>query len=267
MPQANRHGSLTKSRQEIADKVRDLRLQRGWTQVELAKQLHLSQNRLSEIEAGKGSFTAEQFLLLLRLFNVAATDFVRDHPARDLEVQNALARLGANHLQENTHVLPSKELEDVHDVVREALLLGAPRLVTAVAPVLSAHAERLNLSRLYAELEKLGHERRLAWVVDNTLTALNTLVHTADSDGAIWVRLRRRTEVPFKLFLDFVASRLAAAQSPEAPPDVLDATIRSRRTLEDVQRNASKPSLRWRIATSLQPEDFVQALRASRATG
>ena len=87
MPQVNRKGSLAKSRREIADKARELRRLRGWTQAELAKRLQLSQNRLSEIESGDGSFTAEQFLLLLRLFNVAATDFVRDRRDRDLEIQ------------------------------------------------------------------------------------------------------------------------------------------------------------------------------------
>lgn len=266
MAQIKRQGSLTKSRREIANKIRDLRQERGWTQAELAKRLQLSQNRLSEIERGDGSFTAEQFLLLLRLFNVAASDFVRDHRERDLEVQNALARLGAAHLQESAEVLPSQQLEDVHDVVREALLLGAPRLVTAIAPVLAAHAERLNLTRLYAELEKLGHERRLAWVVENTLSALNAVVHTDGPQSANWTKLRRRAELPLKLFLEFVSSR-SEAVDPNEPPDVLDATIRSRRTLEEVQRQASKASARWGIATSLQSDDFIQALRASHATG
>src|SRR6266850_6548601 len=107
MPKVNHQGSLTKSRHEIADKVRELRRLRGWTQAELAKRLQLSQNRLSEIEHGDGSFTAEQFLLLLRLFNVAANDFVSDNRDRDLEIQNALARLGATQLQESAQILPS----------------------------------------------------------------------------------------------------------------------------------------------------------------
>ncbi len=265
MAKANHQGSLSKVRREIASKVRELRQQRGWTQVELAKRLQLSQNRLSEIERGDGSFTAEQFLVLLRLFNVAATDFVHDHQDRDLQVQNALARLGAAHLQENVQVLPGKELEDVHGAVREALLIGSARLVTAVAPVLVAHADRLNLARLYGELEKLGHERRLAWVVDNTLIALDTLANANEPQSSTWSRLRLRAEIPFKLFLELVGSPKGTTSRP-GPLDLLDPTIRSRRTLEDTQRHASKPSQRWGIATSLQPDDFVQALRAARAT-
>ena len=60
--------SLDKDRRRIAAKVRELRQSRNWTQAELSKRLQLSQSRLSEIERGAGSFTAEQFLLLLRLF-------------------------------------------------------------------------------------------------------------------------------------------------------------------------------------------------------
>ncbi len=258
--------SLTKSRLAIASKIRVLRRERGWTQAELAKRLQLSQNRLSEIERGDGSFTAEQFLVLLRLFNVAVSDFDCDRSGRHVELQNALARLGAVHLQESDQVLPSKQLEDVHDVVREALLLGDPRLVSAIAPVLASHAERLNLTRLYAELEKLGHARRLAWVVDNTLAALNAVVRTDGARSTTWTKQRRRAELPLTLFLEFASSR-SGAVDPNEPPDLLDGTIRSRRTLEAVQRHASKSSTRWGIATSLQPDDFIHALEASHAAG
>jgi len=253
-----REPQLDQDRKAIAERVRELRHNRGFTQAELARLLGLSQNRLSEIERGDGSFSAEQFLRILRLFNVGASEFVSGGSDRGLEVQNALARLGAAQLHESTDVLVSDQLQQVHDVVREALLLGEPRLVTAVAPVLVAHGARLNLSRLYADLEKLGRERRLAWVVENTLQALEALA--VDAKGTAWPKVRRRVEVPLQLFLDFVG---AQHHEPVAPPDVLDATIRSRRTLEDVQRRASPPSTRWGIATSLQVEDFTEALKAS----
>src|ERR1035438_2790437 len=87
--------NLKKSRTSIARKVQDLRRARHWTQAELARLLHLSQSRLSEIEGGDGSFTAEQFLTILRLFNVAASEFVHEHADPTAELQNALARLGA----------------------------------------------------------------------------------------------------------------------------------------------------------------------------
>ena len=62
---------LEKTKADIARKVHDLRRGRRWTQAELARRLDLSQSRLSEVERGDGSFTAEQFLTILRLFNVS----------------------------------------------------------------------------------------------------------------------------------------------------------------------------------------------------
>ena len=51
---------IEKYRKEIAAGVKALRQKRGWTQKELAELLGLSQNWLSELENGKGSFSAEQ---------------------------------------------------------------------------------------------------------------------------------------------------------------------------------------------------------------
>lgn len=265
MPRVKKSDSLGRSRKKVATKVRELRLARSLTQNELAKRLHISQNRLSEIEHGGGSFTAEQFLELLRLFNVTASDFVDDARDRDLDLQNALARLGATHLHESA-IVASAALEGVHDVVREALLHGSPRLITALAPVLANHADILNLPKLYSELHELGLERRLAWLVENTLVALDALANQSGSGAKGWSKLKRRAGVPFQLFVDLVAPR-GEVPGWKSPPDLLDPTIRSLRTLEEVKRSASKPSERWGIATSLQPEDFVQALRASNATG
>jgi transcriptional regulator with XRE-family HTH domain len=252
---------LVKIRRTIAAKVRELRTSRGWTQAELAKQLQLSQSRLSEIERGDGSFTAEQFLLLLTLFNVGTSQFVRGPDDHGPGIQNALARLGALHLRESVQVLPSEHLEQVHDVVREALIDGSPRIITALAPVLVRNAERLNLDKLYAELEAIGRARRLAWVIDNTLTALQHLSRGGSTDGHAWSKLYRGAELRLGMFLELVdpapGGRLAL--------DILDATVRSKRTLEEVQRAASQPSRRWGIVTSLQPKDFWQALEAAHA--
>lgn len=257
--------SLQRSRKVIAAKVRALRLARRLTQSELAKHLRLSQNRLSEIERGHGSFTAEQFLELLRLFNVTAGSFVEDARAPELELQNSLARLGATHLQESA-IVESGALQGARAAVREAVLSGAPRLITALAPALVRHAATLNLAKLHAELHELGLERRLAWVVENTLAALGMLEAEGGASGREWLKLRRRAELPFQLFLGIASSRGKAADWA-APPDRLDQTIRSQRTLEEVKRGASKISASWGILTSLRPEDFAQALRASHAAG
>src|SRR6476469_4792741 len=99
-------------RARISATVRALRKERGWTQAELAEKLGLSQNRLSEVERGDGSFTAEQFLLILKLFNVTTSRFA-DATDRPQQLQNALARRGASHLQESAGVVPADDLADV----------------------------------------------------------------------------------------------------------------------------------------------------------
>ena len=67
--------ALETTRLAIAKKVRLLRRERRLSQAELAKKLGLSQSRLSELENGAGSFTAEQLVMLLQLFNVTLADF------------------------------------------------------------------------------------------------------------------------------------------------------------------------------------------------
>jgi transcriptional regulator with XRE-family HTH domain len=58
MLSSNQPSSLGKLRVRVGKTVRELRHARRWTQAELARRLDVSQGRLSEIEAGKGSFTA-----------------------------------------------------------------------------------------------------------------------------------------------------------------------------------------------------------------
>jgi transcriptional regulator with XRE-family HTH domain len=253
---------LVKSQQEIARKVRALRLARKLSQHALAGQLGLSQNRLSEIERGDGSFSAEQFLLILQLFNIPATEFVdREEPA--LELQNALARLGASHLHETTSVLPSEQLGERSHVVREALIDGSPRFVTALGPILVRHARAINLSQLQAELARIGFERRLPWLVANTLAAIEVL---RDQLATSW-SLGGKRKPPNKLVLQTASLQLFVnyfethipVGSP-SPPDVLDATIRTAKSVEQVLRNGSDLSRRWNIVTRLTPDDFVPPL-------
>jgi transcriptional regulator with XRE-family HTH domain len=263
MNHSNQQLSLDKARIQIAKRVRELRKERHWTQAELSKRLQISQGRLSTIEGGGGSFTAEQFLAILKLFNVSATHFVAATADRTSELQNALARLGAQHLKESQDVLPSEQLEKVSDVVRETLVLAdSPRLVTALAPVLVRNVDRINLKKLQAELVEVGLGRRLAWLVENTLEAIRE--ELAHSPRASWARTYRRAEVVLATFLEF-SSPLAAADG--VVPDLLDRDIRSKQTREDVASRASAISFRWGIVTSLQTHDFAEALRGARAGG
>ena len=184
-----------------------LRLQRRWTQAELARQLNLSQARLSEIERGDGSFSAEPFITLLKLFNTDLAEFV---PALSTsqadELQNTLARLGAQHLQESSEVLPSLRLRAVTDVLRETLVLGTyPRLITGLAPVLVQHVHAVNLHHLNMDLARASLQRRLGWLVENTAEALGRARNHAPR---AWASRYRVAEVILKNFLNVVVLQL-----------------------------------------------------------
>ncbi|HEY1551708.1 MAG TPA: helix-turn-helix transcriptional regulator [Kofleriaceae bacterium] len=103
---------LNTQRKRIAERIRELRRSRQWTQAELAKQLELSQSRLSEIENGSGSLSAEQLLRVLALFNVGVESFVEKPNDPHQELQNALARFGAKHLVESDTIIPTERLSE-----------------------------------------------------------------------------------------------------------------------------------------------------------
>src|SRR5260370_15629677 len=113
---------IEKARTHVGEKVQELRKGRHWTQAEVARRLQLSQSRLSEIERGAGSFTAEQFLTILKLFNVTASDFVPERRVRSSELQNALARMVARHIRERTEIAPSERVNDRSEGIRETLV-------------------------------------------------------------------------------------------------------------------------------------------------
>jgi len=247
------------SRQKIAEKVRALRKARGWTQAELSARLKLSQARLSEIESGSGSFTAEQFLEILKLFNIGVDHFATEKREPAAELQNTLARLGANQLQEREDLLPRKELEDVATALYEGLVSGTPRIITALAPVLVLHVDELNLNSVRAKLALVGLQRRLDWLIDNTLHAIQEELRR--SPPRTRVQRYRRAELVLEAALDFSTEQ--RLPSPDSAPDILDAHIRTKATLQEVLASSSAISRRWRIATALQPQDFIHALRAS----
>lgn len=248
--------SLNKSRASIARQVRALRQSRRWSQAELARHLDLSQNRLSEIEHGKGSFSAEQFLVLLRLFNVGVSHFVSEPRDTSSELQNALARFGASHLQENTDTLPTEQLEELQDVVRETVVEGSSRQITSLAPVLARAADKLDVRRLRSDLTRLGLDRRSNRVLENVVVALKSVLTTALPRP--WIQRYRRALVVLESAVQMVTS------DASEPIDFLDPHVRSKHSLEEVLRGASAISRKWRVATELTPAEFVEALAAAR---
>jgi transcriptional regulator with XRE-family HTH domain len=249
------------SRKRIAKVVNTLRRERAWTQAELASKLGISQGRLSQIESGGGSFSAEQLLLILKIFNVTPALFSDDPVDQDSQLQNALARLGARHLHESEKVLPGVGVDDVAKIVSEALSSGDPRLTTAVAPVLVANIDRLPLTRVHLDLSRAGFERRLPWLCQNVTAAID--IELKKDVPRTWIRDARRTSLLVELFLE---STVPPSDTSAAVWDVLDASIRSKKTADEIRATASEPSRKWHIITSLKPEDFAQALRAARVT-
>lgn len=242
----------------IGPKIRALRLERRWTQAELAAQLDLSQARLSELERGDGSFTAEQLLDVLRLFNVPVDHFAPKSRDLDQTLQNALARLGATHLRESTEVLPSERLTKVHDVLREVLLSAAsPRLVTALAPALISNIDGVSLNRLWGSFRELGLERRVGWLVEETLLAVQ---QRGDPPRALSRHYRRATGTMSSLLSVW---KPAFDALPRAAPDILDSNLRSAKTIAEVQDSASAIARWWNIVTTIRTDDFVEALRAA----
>jgi len=253
---------LDHSRKKIADEVRELRLARRWTQGDLAKHLGISQGWLSQIERGAGSFTAEEFLVILRLFNTELDRFATKKENPDSVLQNALARFGASGLYESADVLPNGSHQDLAVVIREVLAGGISRYLTALAPIFVCNADRLYLKKLYVDLADVGLESRLAWIVENTIEALGS-EFTVDLPRS-WRQLCRRAEVVLGAFLSHVRPPTEREASPSVP-DIVDGAIRSIQTLVEVTGASSSISKKWGIVSGLQPEDFSKALKASRA--
>lgn len=253
----SRHHDLDATRRRVCAKVRDLRIARGWKQSELAGKLGLSQSRLSQIERGEGSFTAEQLIEVLRLFNVTIDQFASP-PEPDAELQNALARLGALHLRESSLVVPSTRYGTVRDAVREVLLApNSPRLVTALAPVVVWNIDSIDLDNTHHEVSSVGRGRRLGWLVENIVNALRDPHLHPPSEWAF------RQRVAGVTLADFL-SRIKPGENPLTDGlavDTFEGGVASRKTLDHLRREASPASHRWGVATAIQTADFVHALR------
>lgn len=247
---------LDATRRFIAKRVRELRQERRWTQAELAAQLHLSQSRLSEIERGDGSFTAEQLLEIFRIFNVNPDHFdaapARPHP--EAEFQNALARLGAHHLTERPDLLPTQRLREAGSTIREILTAGGPpRLLLALAPVVVWNIDSLPLHRIHGQLMELGLENRLLWLLENILLSLS---NPAAFGNLEWIRHCRRAKA---LIEDFIISIPFTQKTQSFDP--LDKNIYSKKSIQETISNASPCSLKYRILTDISPLDFANALQ------
>jgi len=243
-------------RRAIGAKVRELRKARGLSQVELAARLGVSQGHLSQLERGAYSFTAEQLLDLLGLFNVSASVFAGS-PAEPLaDLQNALARHGATHLRELEDVVVSERYDDVDVVIADTLTEGEPRLVPALAAVLVKSVDRIHLPKIDQRLATAGLNRRLWWLLACTLVAIEK--ELSGEVSVAWSRQCRRAQVVIGGYLDHV--RQAHDPGDYPVPDILDPLVRSKETVRQLIDEGSDEAREWSIVTSVQPSDFVAAL-------
>lgn len=256
--------TLDQDRSQISKKIRQLRQERHWTQAQLAKLLGLSQNRLSELETGQGSFSAEQLIAILTHFNVPIDYFSSEKRSKDSngdQLQNALARFGASHLAE-LETLPSDAVKDALAAIRETLVgTDSSRQITGIAPVIAKNIRNLNLHKLRSQLAEAGLERRLGWVLDNTLEAIRR--ERKKELPREWTLAYRQAEILLEPVLTAWKQESPRKYSKE-PEDLLDGDITSQKTLDEVRKNGSDISKRWRIITGFQVDDFVRALVAAR---
>jgi hypothetical protein len=214
---------------------------------------------LSHVERGAASLSAEQFLEVLRLFNVPTSEFVPDQIGDPLvALQNTLARLGATNLHVSDRVVPSERLARVNDVIAEALKSRSPRLLTTLAPVLVNNADALNLTKLSVDLDDFGLRRRLYWLIENIQEAIGI-----DSAGRKQSSNYARASRVFETAMRFAKGYEQMLEG--MPEDLLDPSIRSGLTVDQVRRTGSEISRKWRVISSLHPEHFAAALKDARA--
>lgn len=245
-------------------KVRELREERRWTQKRLAALLGITQGYLSLLEHGKGSFSADQLLTLLKHFNVQLDYFSPKRSSTGSQLQNALARQGASHLAESEDILPSERLKKATEVIRETLVSAdSARQIAAVAPVFVEHAGQINLTRLRNELAELGLENRFGWAIECTLEAIR--LESAQVLSREWrLKYRRASTIIETYAAPFI--HFHTTENPDQPPPfaVLDPEISSPAALKEVIANLSPLARKWRIATTIEVDDFVRALRGAR---
>lgn len=248
----------------VGSKVRDLRKERRWTQARLAALLHISQGHLSKLESGIGSFSADQLLKLLKHFNVQLEDIFPEEAAAGSQLQNALARQGATHLIESPNILPSERLKNATAVIRETLVSAdSARQIAAIAPVFVNHAGQINLTRLRNELAALGLENRFGWAIECTLEAIR-LESTQVLPREWRLKYRRAATIIDTFVAPFIL--LQPTQNPDQPQpfEILDPEITNKEALNEVISNLSPIARKWRIATTIEVDDFARALRGAR---
>lgn len=262
MHKTTNNNPYTSARKFIGLQLRALRKGRGLAQEDLSKILGISQSTLSEIELGQSSLSAEQFIQVLKFFNVPASHFDSTPGASSGALQKALVAHGATHLVEDPDLLPSEHLVRVDEVVRETLVAGEnPRALTALAPVIIRNIGQINLPKLFVSFKEFKLEQRYGWLIDNILGAISLTLKDVPP-GKQALALVKAENVLRQHRDRFCADGTIGGPLEE---DYLGVPIASARTKNEVLRNRSEVSRAWHILTTLQVEDFAKAIKESNA--
>jgi transcriptional regulator with XRE-family HTH domain len=242
---------------QISQGIRSARLGRRLSQAKLAQKLGISQSRLSEIEQGKGSITAEQFIVMLQFFNLPISHFVKQEKASfEDQLQNRLIQLGGTQLREKADVLPSEKLSDVCAVILESLISGfTSRRLMALVPVIIKHIDQASLKFIESKLKELGLENRLYWLMNGVGNALHMRLQLYVSRE--YKLLYKKAEIEFSLWGLYEFANIKKVREIE---DVLDQNIMSQKTLDQVRTSRDALAKTWNIVTRVTQENFSNAL-------
>lgn len=240
-------GSDEVLRRRIAELVSAERRTRVLPQTTLAAELGVSQAHLSNVERGRASFTAEQFLYLVQRFNLSLETFlpVVDD---DAAVQNALLHHGAWHLAQ----VPSAgapRYANVNELIVRVLRVPLPRHVAALLPVVLHRVRELSLPAVRDGLDHAHVAHRLEWLLDVIEHALakKPLPET-------YVLPAREVRMVISLVRDSTEPDVVRG------PDVLDLAIRSVETARELLATGDPIARKHNIATSLTVAYFVDAM-------
>jgi transcriptional regulator with XRE-family HTH domain len=253
-------------RLSVANNIRRLRQENRWTQTRLARLLGLSQNRLSEIERGQGSFTAEQLLLVLKTFNTMLSDFSSASGASaEKLLQNAIARLGAGPLQESRDLLPTEKLETATSVIREVLTSAEnPRQITALAPVIVNQMNSTGLNKLRLEFLGEGRINRLGWLLESVHAAiLNELRGPKQKWSYGWEDRYHRAGVLIGNILRYPGFSLPRSKKVVEEP-LESGVLRSQEAFEEVKASRDSMAKKWAVVTRITTNDFIHVLKEAR---
>lgn len=236
---------------DIADIVKTARKKRRLSQSELAKRLDITQARYSQIENGKGSFSAEQLIELVRFFNIPLSAFETSKKTFDEEqvLQNAIAYFGGQNLYEASDLLPSEKFDKLNGVIVETMIAGGPsRLLTSLAAVIVKNVSDVDFHWIESRLFQRGCLNRWGWLLENTLEALEQYPnYNKKVYGKAHFRISRGLDI---LKLEWETGK----------ETILDNNIASEKTLRLITDERSDISKKWKIISRIQAEDFKIAL-------